>query len=133
MRRLNLVPKDIKYGPIFKVLMLAKAHMVGVGIGAIALFLVMATTVGTTQAVMIRRHTKAIREEKKDLNKARADAKNLENLSMQYKKTASYLSYVNSLVQKQLAQLRQRKENWGSWGLTLAELKRYIPKRVWLY
>lgn len=133
MKRLNLLPKDIRYGPLYRVFLFAKAHLVRVACWGIMLFLTVTIGTNIAQSVLIRKYTVELRQEKKALDTARAKGKSIEELSLQYKKMFAYLNYVNNLVQRQIDQLEWRKKNWGSWGLTLAELKRYIPKRLWLY
>jgi len=133
MKRLNLIPKDIRYGLLYRAYIFAGLHAPQVMASLIAIFLVVAMTISITQSLLIRKYDGIYSEKNKALDLARVKSKNLTDLSTQYKNMASYLSYVNSVVDRQIEQLRSRKEAWGSWAITLMELKSHMPKKLWLY
>ena len=133
MKRVNLIPKDVRYGVLYKAYLYAGLHIIQVSVGVIIFFLIAASMTSIMQSILIVNSRKEVAKAEKTLDVARVKGKSLADLSMQYKRMATYLSYANTLVGQQMNQLKAQKENWGSWALTFVELRNLMPRRLWLY
>ena len=108
-------------------------HVFQVAAGVVIVSFFLAIFMSLTQVLVIRSKNGVLRSQEKALDLARVKKSNLEDLSNQYKSMASYLARVNGMVERQLKQLNFQKESWGSWALTLLELKAHIPPKLWFY
>ena len=133
MKRLNLIPRDLRFGMLYQVWVFVVTYQAKVVASTAAVFLALVVFVLVVQSVSIYVLKGKIERERRGTEELKAKVESSKLAAKQYTDMQDYLARVTEFMQYKISYLAAVKDRPAQWSVILQELRRYIPKRVWLY